>query len=839
MQASRRRKRSLPPILVGAALILVLAVAAGIMATSALNPGRLRDALQASVRRSTGRALTIAGDVHLRLGLSPQIVVDDIALANLPGGSRPQMVTARQLRAQLALLPLLAGDAVISSIDIDQPDILLERTQDGTPNWQFTPEHRALYQSHAGSGGGGGGSHRVEIRSIEMEGGQIAWRPDRGPAITLSIGTLTVFAASMDTPMALSFTGTAGGAPLTITASSGSLGRLAGAAVGALAGSWPLTVDLATQGATLHLEGGVNHPEQMRSYQFRLTAHAATLDPLNALLPTPALPPVSEVNATALLSDGSQGEIRTSQVSVHVGASDLARWVPGLTIKQAVLSAPGPGQLMQLNVDGSYLNQPLRFAAAAMQPDLVAGAVPLQLTANASAAGANLSAHGTVPSSLATTGLDLAVTLRAPDLSSLSPLVGRRLPAAHDLTLQAQLGDAGVKLRGIAVRNLAVTSSLGDVTGEVTVDWAPRPAIEGTLVSRTLDLDALLRGGPGLALPATWPVPAEDGTQVAMPSGETPPAAASPGSDQAVPATAALFGGDLPLPLLRNADANLTLSATDVTLGGAHYRDLDAQLQLAGGKLALNPFRAQAPEGAIVGGISIDASSDQPPVAVSLRSPSISAAAVADALGYPGGATGTMQVDAQLSGVGRNLPALEASLDGHVGLAMVNGQVNDSLVQGLIGPALETAGVSAASLGSSQVGCLAIRADFAAGMGRIQTLAVDMTRLSLDGSGTLDLHNRTADLHLRPQLRLGSTAIAAPVSLRGAFGEMKASLDPTMGGGRVGLTIGGMSAPTSGCAGRLAAVRNGLGGPLPAAAPAGNPLLTIRKPKDLLKGLFH
>ena len=276
--------------------------------------------------------------------------------------------------------------------------------------------------------------------------------------------------------------------------------------------------------------------------------------------------------------------------------------------------------------------------------------------------------------------------------------------------------------------------------------------------------------------------------------------------------------------------------------GGKHYGDLQARLQLADAKLALNPFRVQSPEGVIVGGASIDASSDLPPIAVTLRSPSVSAAAVASALGYSGGATGTMQVDAQLSGVGQTAQAIEATLDGHLGIAMVGGQVEDSLVEGLIGTALNTAGVQSFGGGTSQVRCFALRVDFQHGRGSVRALAADTSRLALDGDGQLDLATDTASLHLRPRVRLGPTEVAAPVSLAGPFGQMKASLDPVMGGGRYGLTIGAAPAGPSSCATKLAMARGGLGGPLPALAAPPQPGFNfgaIRKPKDLLKGLFH
>ncbi len=834
MPPIRPRRSPFRPLILGVAAIAVVGVAAVVVASAALDPQRLSAELQDAVHRSTGRDLTISGGVHLRLGLSPRFEVDDVALSNLPGGSRPQMLTAKSLSAQVALLPLLAGDAVVSSLALQDPDILLERTADGTPNWRFTPERRAR---SGGSSSTSGGSHRVEIRRVRVDGGQLAWHGG-GPALSVGITSLVWTADSIDSPMSLTFDGTKGSTPVHLTASSGSLQRLQGGPVSALAGAWPLTVDLSVLDATLHVLGGINHPEQGRSYQFRVTANAQSLDELNPLFSRPVLPPLRDVNLTAVLADGDQGELRTSQVSGHAGASDLGAWAPGLAVKQAQLSAPGPGQLAQLNVDGTYQNQPMRLAAATTQPDLVGGGAPLPITLSGQAAGASLSAHGTMPTGLGAPGLDLRVEMRAPDLSSLSPLVGRKLPDAHDVSLAAQVADAGVRLRGIAVHELVVGSSLGDLSGDVTVQWQPRAAITGTLTSRTLNLDAISAPEGGL-LPAIWP-PATDsdaGQVQAMPAPATDAPAAAPQGASPGPATMPAPDA-LPLAALRNTDADVSLQIGNLTFGGQQLQDLQAHLQLSDGKLALNPFRATSPEGAIIGGASLDASSDEPPVAVTLRSPAISAGAVAGLLGYPDGAHGTMQVDAQLNGTGQTVAALKASLDGHLGLAMVNGEVSDNMLQGLIGPALDAAQVPGIGGGTSQVRCLAARFNFNNGVATIRTLAADTSKLSLDGTGTINLQTQAVDMHLRPRLHLGPTEVAAPVSLTGQLGALKATLDPVLGGGRVGISIGGVPAGPSVCAGQLAVARGGLGGPMPAAAPA-VPGFNIRKPRDLLKGLFH
>jgi len=837
MNAATRRRNPFRPILFVLGGIAVLALALYIVLVSALDPAKLRDELKDAVLRSTGRTLTATGGVHLRFGLSPEFEVDDITLSNIPGGSRPQMLVAKSARADLALLPLLGGDAVISALTIDQPDIVLERNADGTPNWQFSPEHHTLYAGHSG---GGGGRHHAEIHKIALSGGKITWIPRQGPARIVNIDNLAVSSANDDAPIFLSVAGSYAGpdgpVPFTLSGSSGSYQRLQGGQVNALAGAWPLLLQLTLPTADLHLEGGINHPEQERSYQFRLTGHATDLSQLNFLLPQPYLLPLSGINFTALLSDDSAGQLRTSQLSMRAENSDLGRLVPGLAIKQAVLSAPGPGQLVQLSVDGTYADQPLRIAAAVMQPDILASTAPVSLTLTAQAAGATIDAHGMLPPSLGASGLDIQVEAKAPDLSSLSPLVQHTLPPAHDFSLTADVQDAGLKLRGITIHNLVAGSSLGDVAGDLTLNWSPRFALSGTLASHTLDLDSILSGTPGQLMPVVWPPPANSTAPVQMqPPTEivqtTPPAAPlAPGAAPLV----------LPLAFLRSHDATITLTIGDLLAWGQHYRDLAAHLELVDGRLALNPFRAQAPEGAIIGGASIDATSDQPPVAVTLRSPSIAAGAIANLLGYPQGALGTMQVDAALSGIGPTLATFESGLNGRLGLAMVNGEISNAMIGGLIGDALQTAGVPTLGDGMSQVRCMAVRMDFANGLGTVTALGADMSRLSLSGDGTVSLNGRTLDLHLRPQVKLGPTEVSSPVSVAGPFGALKATLDPVYGNGRVGIQIGGAAA-SSGCIDKLAIARNGLGGPMPTAAPASDPGLTlkIKKPKDLLQGLFH
>jgi AsmA protein len=806
-------------------------------AIRALDPAVLTAELEKAVHRATGRDLAITGPVHLRIGLAPSFIVEGVTLSNIPGGSRPAMLTARSLRADVALLPLLGGDAVVESMTVVQPDILLERTADGTPNWIFTPVRRALFQGTPADPASSGGGTHVEIHTLHVEGGQLTWQPRAGTPLVLAIDSLTATSQDAASPLKIDVSLEHDGAPLTVHAVTGSLDRLQGGPVSAMAGAWPLTIQAQAGDASLKLDGGIAHPDQARGYVFAVTGAIPDVGAIAPYFPDLSLPPLKEVTLAARLTDGTTGDVRTSQLTLHAGAANLSTWAAGLSVADASISAPGPGQNMQLSVDGTYAGAPLHLAGTAMQPDLLSQNAPIAATLTGQAGNADISAKGTIPPSLGASGLDLVVSAHAPDLSELSALFGRALPPARDLQFDAHAEDAGFKLRGVTLRGLTLTSSVAQLQGTVTVLWTPRFALNGTIAAGQIDLDTLL---PDVSLADVVWAPATPAPASAAP----PPAPAVPPLTQAEPAPPRLIS-DRPLNLapLRSADADLTLSAASMTAGGEQYRDISGHLSLSGGKAALNPFRFAVQSGVLIGGASVDASTDQPPIAVTVRASGFPASLLASLAGVPDGASGAVQLDLQLSGVGQTAQALASTLDGHAGLAMVNGEVDGALVQPLLGETLAAAGIPAFDVGKSGVRCLAVRAEFAHGIGTLRALAADTQRLSLDGSGDIDLASETLDLHLNPSLRAGPIAASAPISLSGPLAAPKAALDPVLGGGRVGFSIGGAGDPsmqTSDCAAKLAIARGGAPGPMPAAtAQQGQVPFSIKKPKDLLQGLFH
>jgi uncharacterized protein involved in outer membrane biogenesis len=117
-----------------AALPLLLALAALGDAVTVLDPNDYKPQIIAAVQQATGRTLTLGGPLRISRSLWPTIEVINVTLANLPGGTRPDLARAERIQAQLSLPALLHRRIEISKLTLEGPNILFEFVG-GKPNW--------------------------------------------------------------------------------------------------------------------------------------------------------------------------------------------------------------------------------------------------------------------------------------------------------------------------------------------------------------------------------------------------------------------------------------------------------------------------------------------------------------------------------------------------------------------------------------------------------------------------------------------------------------------------------------------------------------------------------
>ena len=290
----------------------VLVASAGVAATVLLRSGALKARIEQAAYRATGRQLTIAGKVRPIWSLTPGIAITKVSLANIPGGSRPDMVTAKRVEAHLALLPLLRGQVEVTNATLVQPDILLERDAAGQPNWLFYPPAAApgpaSPQPHHAPAA-------AQLDGLRLLQGRITERDlVSSRSATLDVPQLRLDLAS--DPATLNFDAELNGM------------RLVGQAeVGHPVGSgYPVKATLTGAGATGAISGAYDPAAGTVGGQ--LDATAADLSTLAPLLPF-SPPPVH---------------------GLHLVATVLPTGLPGL------LASGSLSQPVQVQVDGSLLD---------------------------------------------------------------------------------------------------------------------------------------------------------------------------------------------------------------------------------------------------------------------------------------------------------------------------------------------------------------------------------------------------------------------------------------------------------------------------------------------------
>ncbi len=117
--------------------IISLAVV-GLLAATALGMLFFVDAnahkprLEAAVSKALGMQLTIAGPVGLSLAPGLLVTLADVQVRNRGA----DVVTARQARLGIGLLPLLTGEVRITSLALDQARVMVARDRDGHFNFE-------------------------------------------------------------------------------------------------------------------------------------------------------------------------------------------------------------------------------------------------------------------------------------------------------------------------------------------------------------------------------------------------------------------------------------------------------------------------------------------------------------------------------------------------------------------------------------------------------------------------------------------------------------------------------------------------------------------------------
>jgi uncharacterized protein involved in outer membrane biogenesis len=249
----------LKKIAIGVLGLIVLLVAAVAIGPRFIDWNGYKGRVAEAVRNVTGRDLTIEGDMSLSLLPSPTLSVSGVRLANIAGGSAPDMARLKSLEVHVALVPLLSGKIQVTRVTLVDPVVLLERLADGQANWQFTPPpanaNGAAGTASPGATAGSGPGAEISIDNFTIENGTVLYRAGGVEQKMEGLGAIVVMR---------SLTG-----PFTATGDAKIAGLPAkfDLAVDSLAGTGPIpirgTINVAGDAAVLGFDGSADQAAAM------------------------------------------------------------------------------------------------------------------------------------------------------------------------------------------------------------------------------------------------------------------------------------------------------------------------------------------------------------------------------------------------------------------------------------------------------------------------------------------------------------------------------------------------------------------------------------------------
>jgi len=248
-------------ILIAVGGLLLLLLGAVWIAVHTIDFKSLIGPIQARVRDATGRELRVDGNVDLKLSLEPKVVIEGVSLANAPWGKAPQMITARRVEAQVALLPLLHRDFQVRSFTLVEPVIALETDAKGNGNWQFSNAAPGAASPPGGAMAVGG----LFVGDLSIQNGTLTYRDgETGKLTTVTIAELSLNARDPGSAVSARFRGSVDDIAVALEGDLGPLTSLAQR-------RWPYPVAL---------KGQINGQQASVKTQVKVQEQTVNLDPL-------------------------------------------------------------------------------------------------------------------------------------------------------------------------------------------------------------------------------------------------------------------------------------------------------------------------------------------------------------------------------------------------------------------------------------------------------------------------------------------------------------------------------------------------------------------------------
>ena len=294
-----------------AALLIFLTIVAMFVILSRYDFNDLKPQIARVTKEATGRELKLTGDIDLKIGLTPKLLVENVSFQNASWGSRPEMVKVRRIEVQVALLPLISKNIEIKRLVLVEPDILIETDKAGKTNLEFEisgkdrtpkPDKKEAEPS------------KIELpalifKDLRIEKGQLTYKDARkNKTLAVNIENLEAHATGPESPLTLNLKGDFNGTPFEVESTMGALTKLVDPDK-----DWPVKLTAKAVDSTLTLDGTIQDVSGPRGFQLQFSLVSKDLAGLEQLTGKP-LPLRGPFDISARLLDPEPNSYKISNL---------------------------------------------------------------------------------------------------------------------------------------------------------------------------------------------------------------------------------------------------------------------------------------------------------------------------------------------------------------------------------------------------------------------------------------------------------------------------------------------------------------------------------------------
>jgi AsmA family protein len=267
-------------------IVLGFGVLAGIVLVSFLiimfvistyNYNKFKPEISGIVKQYTGRKLTLAGDIKVKISLLPTLEVNNVSFQNAPWSAYPDMMHVKRVEVQLALIPLIEGRINIERLILIDPDVIVEINKSGKTNMEFNvPQHEKAKTAPAETA-------PFYFKEIDIQDGKLTVQNhQKNQTFVLIIHRFAEKSEKSMDKAEITLKGSFNDIALNV---SGNVGRLAGIIDPSVA--FPVDLKATFGQMEINIAGKIQDPLAAKGIDIRITAKGADLSKIEAVTKKP------------------------------------------------------------------------------------------------------------------------------------------------------------------------------------------------------------------------------------------------------------------------------------------------------------------------------------------------------------------------------------------------------------------------------------------------------------------------------------------------------------------------------------------------------------------------